>query len=71
VIRGWTEGIPQMVVGDVARFWIPEELAYKNSPGQPQGMLVFDVELLEITAAPAGGNPHAPNPHGAHDGHGH
>jgi FKBP-type peptidyl-prolyl cis-trans isomerase len=45
---GWTEGITQMSVGDKYRFWIPEELAYKGAPGRPQGMLVFDFELLEI-----------------------
>jgi peptidylprolyl isomerase len=48
VIAGWTDAIPVMSVGDKVRFWIPEELAYKGSPGRPQGMLVFDVELLEI-----------------------
>ncbi|MDQ3368141.1 MAG: FKBP-type peptidyl-prolyl cis-trans isomerase [Myxococcota bacterium] len=64
VIAGWTEGIPVMSVGDRVRFWIPEELAYKGAPGRPQGMLVFDVELLEIKAPPADG-------HGADDGHGH
>jgi peptidylprolyl isomerase len=37
-----------MVVGEKTRFWIPEELAYKGQPGRPAGMLVFDVELLEI-----------------------
>ncbi|MEO8703130.1 MAG: FKBP-type peptidyl-prolyl cis-trans isomerase [Kofleriaceae bacterium] len=49
VIAGWTDGLQVMSVGDKARFWIPEELAYKGSPGKPQGMLVFDIELLEIT----------------------
>lgn len=69
VIRGWTEGIPTMVPGELTRLWIPEELAYKGSPGQPQGMLVFDVELLEIFPDPAGGGaPHGENPHA---GHGH
>jgi FKBP-type peptidyl-prolyl cis-trans isomerase len=53
VIAGWTEGIPVMSVGDKVRFWIPEELAYKGAPGRPQGMLVFDVELLEIKPAKA------------------
>jgi peptidylprolyl isomerase len=47
VIAGWTEGVQLMVVGEKRRFWIPEELAYKGRPGAPQGMLVFDVELLE------------------------
>ena len=57
VIPGWTDGIPVMVVGDKTRFWIPEELAYKGQQGRPQGMLVFDVELLEI-------KPPAPHPDG-------
>ena len=48
VIPGWTEGLQLMVVGEKTRFWIPEELAYKGKKGRPQGMLVFDVELLEI-----------------------
>ncbi|MCG6950093.1 MAG: FKBP-type peptidyl-prolyl cis-trans isomerase [Acidobacteria bacterium] len=48
VIPGWTEGVQLMVVGEKRRFWIPEKLAYKGAPGAPKGMLVFDVELLEI-----------------------
>lgn len=48
VIPGWTEGLQLMVVGEERRFWIPEDLAYKGKPGKPAGMLVFDVELLEI-----------------------
>lgn len=52
VIPGWTEGIATMVVGEKTRFWIPKELAYEGKPGRPQGMLVFDVELLEIEELP-------------------
>ena len=48
VIPGWTEGLQLMVVGEKRRFWIPEALAYKGKQGAPQGMLVFDVELIEI-----------------------
>jgi peptidylprolyl isomerase len=48
VIPGWTEGLQLMVVGEKRRLWIPEDLAYRGQPGRPQGMLVFDVELLEI-----------------------
>jgi peptidylprolyl isomerase len=48
VIKGWTEGLQLMVEGEKRRFWIPEALAYKGQPGAPAGMLVFDVELLEI-----------------------
>jgi len=66
VIAGWTEGIPVMSVGDKVRFWIPDELAYKGAPGRPQGMLVFDVELLDIKAPAA--DPHAADPHAATPG---
>jgi FKBP-type peptidyl-prolyl cis-trans isomerase len=48
VIKGWTEGLQLMVVGEKTRFWIPEELAYQGKPGKPAGMLVFDVELIEF-----------------------
>jgi peptidylprolyl isomerase len=50
VIKGWTEGLQLMVEGEKTRFWIPAELAYGEKPqgGRPAGMLVFDVELLEI-----------------------
>jgi peptidylprolyl isomerase len=52
VIPGWTEGIPLMVQGEKTRFWIPKELAYDGKPGKPQGMLVFDVELVEFEKLP-------------------
>ena len=53
VIKGWTEGLQLMVEGEKRRFWIPEDLAYgKGGGGRPGGMLVFDVELLEIKAVP-------------------
>ena len=52
VIKGWTEGLQLMVEGEKRRLWIPEELAYKGRRGAPQGMLVFDVELLGIEKAP-------------------
>ncbi len=51
VIKGWTEGVQQMVVGDKVRFFIPSNLAYGNrSMGKiPAGsVLIFDVELLQI-----------------------
>ena len=54
VIKGWTEGLQLMVQGEKRRFWIPAALAYGDHPrgGAPAGDLVFDVELLDITAAP-------------------
>jgi FKBP-type peptidyl-prolyl cis-trans isomerase len=48
VIPGWTEGVALMVEGERTRFWIPENLAYKGEPGQPRGMLVFDIDLIRI-----------------------
>jgi peptidylprolyl isomerase len=51
VIKGWTEGVQLMVVGDKARLWIPSALAYGDKPareGMPAGPLVFDIELLAI-----------------------
>ena len=48
VISGWTEGLQTMVTGEKARFWIPQDLAYKGQSGPPAGMLVFDVELISF-----------------------
>jgi peptidylprolyl isomerase len=63
VIAGWTEGGQVMTVGEKRRFWLPEEICYKGRPGRPAGMLVFDVELLEIVEMPAA--PAAPSDCGA------
>lgn len=54
VITGWTEGLQLMTQGEIRRFWIPANLAYGENPGggRPGGTLVFDVELLDIKAAP-------------------
>lgn len=52
VIKGWTEGVQLMVVGETTRFFIPAELAYgdkgagRDIPGG--STLIFDVELLGI-----------------------
>jgi len=51
VIKGWTEGVQLMVEGEKTRFWIPGKMAYGDEPGpsgRPFGMLVFDIELIEI-----------------------
>lgn len=52
VIKGWTEGLQLMTVGEKRRFWIPSELAYADRPGRPAGQLTFDVELLSFEKAP-------------------
>ncbi|MCP4445470.1 MAG: FKBP-type peptidylprolyl isomerase [Myxococcales bacterium] len=52
VIEGWQIGLPQMKVGQTMRMWIPVELAYKSRRGAPEGMLVFEIELLDVVRAP-------------------
>jgi peptidylprolyl isomerase len=52
VIQGWGEGVQLMTVGEKRRFWIPQALAYNGQPGRPAGMLVFDVELLDMAPSP-------------------
>ena len=52
VIAGWGETVQLMVRGEKRRAWIPEELAYKGRADRPQGMLVFDIELISFTASP-------------------
>jgi peptidylprolyl isomerase len=47
VIPGWTEGLQLMVEGEKVRLWVPQQLAYKGQSA-PYGMLVFDIELLQI-----------------------
>jgi len=37
-----------MAPGEKRRLWIPESLAYKGQEDRPKGMLVFDVQLLDI-----------------------
>lgn len=51
VIKGWTEGVQLMVVGEKTRFYIPSNLGYGNRPAGkvgPGALLIFDVELLAI-----------------------
>jgi FKBP-type peptidyl-prolyl cis-trans isomerase len=51
VIAGFSEGLKLMVPGEKRRLWIPESLAYKGAR-EPKGMLVFDVELVDMPNRP-------------------
>ena len=51
VIKGWTEGVQLMVVGEKIRFYIPARLGYGNSATgkiTAGSLLIFDVELLAV-----------------------
>lgn len=52
VIKGWGEGVQLMTTGEKLRLWIPQDLAYAGQNGRPQGMLVFDVELVDVVPSP-------------------
>ena len=55
VIRGWTEGVALMRVGETYEFAIPANLAYgaRRVGGDipANSALIFTVELLDVTPA--------------------
>lgn len=68
LIPGMSEAITLAKVGESLRVWIPEALAYKGMPDMPQGMLVFDFDILQrVTPEMPPENPSAEAIH-LHDG---
>jgi FKBP-type peptidyl-prolyl cis-trans isomerase len=65
VIPGWSEGLQLMKPGGKYQLFVPPQLAYDlrsppGSPIPPGAMLIFEVELVSVKAAPAA-NPAMPS----------
>ena len=48
VMAPFAEAVQKMVVGEKRQVWIPGNLAAGNWPGSPQGMLIFELQLMQI-----------------------
>jgi peptidylprolyl isomerase len=51
-LPGWKECVQLMVIGEKRRCWMPEALAYAGAKGRPKGMIVFDIELIDVYGSP-------------------
>ena len=63
VIPGWTEALGLMKPGAKWQLFIPPQLAYdlRSAPPIPPGsLLIFEVELLSVKAAPSAAQPASP-----------
>ena len=72
VIPAWTEGLQLMSIGGKAKLIVPSTIGYGprgQGPIPPFSTLVFEVELLDIKAAPE--QAQMPEQHGPNDGHNH
>jgi FKBP-type peptidyl-prolyl cis-trans isomerase FkpA/FKBP-type peptidyl-prolyl cis-trans isomerase FklB len=63
VIKGWSEALQMMHSGGKYKLFVPPELAYGDKSGgkiPPNSLLVFDVELLDVTKGGAAGGKEPP-----------
>lgn len=59
VVKGWTEALQKMHVGDEWILYVPPELGYgeRASPKIPaNSVLIFRLKLLDVAKAPGGGS---------------
>lgn len=58
VVKGWTEALQKMRVGDEWLLYVPPELGYgeRSSPKIPaNSVLIFRLKLLDVAPVPGGG----------------
>jgi FKBP-type peptidyl-prolyl cis-trans isomerase FklB len=64
LVRGWTEALQMMKVGDKWELYLPSALAYGDRPYgpdiEPGSTLIFEMELVGVEAPPSPGAPGAP-----------
>lgn len=46
--KGLLEAIGLMTLGEKRRFWMPENIAFEGAANKPEGMCVFDIELVSL-----------------------
>jgi peptidylprolyl isomerase/FKBP-type peptidyl-prolyl cis-trans isomerase FklB len=59
VVKGWTEALQKMRVGDEWLLYVPPELGYgeRSSPKIPaNSVLIFRLKLLDVAPVPGGGS---------------
>ena len=53
LMPGMRESLSNMTVGEQRRVWIPEALAFAGAKGKPMGMVVMDLELVDLSPPPS------------------
>jgi FKBP-type peptidyl-prolyl cis-trans isomerase FklB len=61
VVQGWQEALPMMATGSKWKLYVPPSLGYGATPRgpviEPNSVLVFEIELVEISKAPVAVTP--------------